>query len=223
MKILVIEDDEMICDIIAKVLKNNNYVVEVTRSGEEGLFLAEHYAYDAIILDVVLPELDGFTILKRLRGQKNETPVMFLTSRQELEDRVEGLGLGADDYLIKPFEMPELLARLSSILRRGKPQSSPTVEIADLKIDTAARSVVRGRDSIALTRLEFNLLEYLARNVGKVISRTELVEHLYHRDYNSDSNIIDVHVTNLRNKIDKPYSNKLIRTVRGAGFMIQMP
>jgi len=222
-KILVIDDDEMICAIIAKVLKNSGYVVEVTMNGEEGLHFAEHYSYDAIILDVGLPAMDGFELLKRLRSKKNNTPVMFLTSRQQLEDRVEGLELGADDYLIKPFEMPELLARLSAILRRGKPQSSPILEIADLKIDTGSRSVTRGEDAIALTRMEYNLLEYLSRNVGKVVSRTELVEHLYHRDYNSDSNIIDVHITNLRNKMDKKYSSKLIRTVRGTGFLIQAP
>ncbi|MEC4673946.1 MAG: response regulator transcription factor [Nitrospirota bacterium] len=221
MKILVIDDDGMLCDIIAKVLKNNDYVVEVTSSGEEGLYLAEQHPYDAIILDVILPEMDGFALLKRLRKKEISTPVIFLTSRQQLEDRVEGLGLGADDYLVKPFEMPELLARLSAIIRRGKKQASPIVEIGEVKIDTGTRSVVRGKDQVVLTRLEFNLLEYLARNVGRVISRSELVEHLYHRDFSSDSNLIDVHVTNLRTKLDKPYPQKLIRTVRGAGFMIQ--
>ena len=207
-------------EFLSSILQKNKYVVEKSLSGEEGLYLAEQHPYDAIILDVMLPDMNGFEVLERLRTKKIRTPVMFLTDRGSLEDRVEGLELGGDDYLAKPVELPEFLARLTALIRRGKNEPFPVVAIDDLKMDIASRSVIRGDGEISLTPMEFNLLEYLVMNVGRVVTRTELIEHLYHRDFDSDSNLIDVYISFLRNKIDKHYPVKLIHTKRGAGFMV---
>jgi len=220
MKVLLIEDDAFLLEFLSSILQKNRYVVEKSQLGEEGLYLAEQYPYDAIILDVMLPDMNGFELLSRLRAKKIRTPVMFLTDRRSVEDRVEGLELGADDYLSKPVELKEFLARLTSLIRRGKNEPFPVVCIADLQINTSSRSVLRNHKEITLTPMEFNLLEYLVMNAGRVVTRTELYEHLYHRDFDSDSNLIDVYISYLRNKIDKPYPNKLIHTKRGAGFMV---
>jgi len=220
MKVLLIEDDGFLSEFLSSILQKNKYVVEKSLNGEEGLYLAEQHPYDAIILDVMLPDMNGFEVLERLRTKKIRTPVMFLTDRGSLEDRVEGLELGGDDYLAKPVELPEFLARLTALIRRGKNEPFPVVAIDDLKMDIASRSVIRGDGEISLTPMEFNLLEYLVMNAGRVVTRTELIEHLYHRDFDSDSNLIDVYISFLRNKIDKPYPVKLIHTKRGAGFMV---
>jgi len=220
MKVLIIEDNEVLCEILKEVLPKHQYVVEMTSSGKEVLYLAEQYPHDAIVLDVLLPDMNGFTILKTLREKNIRTPVLILTLRGALVDRVQGLNLGADDYLVKPFDMPEFLARLASVIRRGKGGASNIVQVRDLKIDTAPRIVKRGGTQIALTNMEYNILEYLMFNIGKVISRTELKEHLYPMGFKSDSNSLDVHITHLRNKIDKPYPEKLIGTKRGVGFTI---
>ncbi len=220
MKVLLIEDDAFLSEFLSSILQKNKYVVEKSLNGEEGLYLAEQHPYDAIILDVMLPDMNGFEVLEQLRTKKIRTPVMFLTDRGSLEDRVEGLELGGDDYLAKPVELPEFLARLTALIRRGKNEPFPVVAIADLKMDIASRSVKRGDGEISLTPMEFNLLEYLVMNAGRVVTRTELIEHLYHRDFDSDSNLIDVYISFLRNKIDKPYPVKLIHTKRGAGFMV---
>lgn len=221
MKVLIIEDNKVLCEILKTVLQQHQYVVEITSSGEEGLYLAEQYPQDAIVLDVVLPDKDGFTILKTLREKKIRTPVLILTLRDALVDRVHGLSLGADDYLIKPFEMPEFLARLASVIRRGKGEASNIVKVRDLEIDTAARKIKRGGTQIALTNMEYNILEYLMLNIGRVVSRTKLIEHLYPRDFDSVSNTLDFHIMNLRNKVDKPYPEKLIGTKRGFGFFME--
>lgn len=220
MKVLIIEDNRVLCEILKKVLQNHQYVVEMTSSGKEGLYLAERNPQDAIVLDILLPDMNGFTLLKTLREKNIRTPVLILTLRSGLVDRVQGLNLGADDYLVKPFEMPEFLARLTSVIRRGKGGASNIVKVRDLKIDTAARKIKRGGTQIALTKMEYNILEILMFNIGKVVSRTELTEHLYHRGFKSDSNTLDVHITHLRNKVDKPYPEKLIGTKRGVGFTI---
>ncbi len=221
MKVLIIEDNKVLCEILKKVLQKHHYVVEITSSGEEGLYLAEQYPQDAIVLDVMIPEINGFAVLKALREKNIRTPVLILTSRTAIVDRVQGLELGADDYLIKPFEMPEFLARLASVIRRGKGKASNIMKVRDLEIDTAPRKVKRGGAQIALTNMEHNILEYLMLNSGRVISRTELTEHLFPKDFKSHSNIIDVHITHLRDKIDKPYPEKLIGTKRGVGYIME--
>ena len=223
MKVLIIEDCEVLCELLKNVLQNNQYNVEITSSGKNGLTLAKQYPYDAIVLDVMLPDLNGLTILKNLRGKNNRTPVLMLTLRGSLLDRVEGLNLGADDYLVKPFEMPEFLARLASVIRRGKGGASNLLKVSDLKIDAAARTIKRGGTQIVLTKMEYNILEYLMLNMGKVVSRSELTKYLFPKNFNSKSNCLDVHIRNLRTKIDKGYPEKLIGTQRGVGFTIASP
>jgi DNA-binding response OmpR family regulator len=183
--------------------------------------MAETFTYDAIILDIMLPEVDGFTILDRLRSKKIDTPILVLTARGEIEDRVKGLNTGADDYIVKPFEFSELLARLKAIIRRGKGKASPVITVDDLTIDTNSRTVKRSGRQIRLSAKEYSILEYLALNKGRIISRSELIDHVYDMNFNLDSNIIDVYINYLRNKIDRPYSKKLIHTVRGAGYILK--
>ena len=223
MKILLIEDDALLRDILKTLLKKNGFSVNVASDGEEGLFWATEYPHDTIVLDIILPAIDGLTVLKRLRERMIKTPILLLTVQGGVQDRIHGLDLGADDYLPKPFDYDEFLARVKALIRRGKGEAAPVITIADLEIATAARTVKRGRQTISLTRREFNLLEYLALNAGRVISRTELIEHLYDSEFESDSNIIDVYITYLRSKIDKHFSDQLIYTVRGAGYMMKRP
>ena len=223
MKILLIEDDKLLCDILEALLQKNGYAVDIESDGNEGLYMAQNYFYDAIVLDIFLPSTDGLSILKALREQSINTPVLVLTSRGAAEDRVKGLNLGADDYLPKPLHYDEFLARLNAIIRRSKGEASPIIAIADLTIDTLGREAMRENKSIPLTAKEYNLLEYLALNAGRVVSRTELLEHLYDSDFESDSNIIDVYMTYLRNKIDRGFPHKLLHTVRGAGYVLRLP
>ncbi len=223
MKILLIEDDELLSDILKTLLEKKGFSVNVVSDGEEGLYWSSEYPHDAIVLDIILPSIDGLTILKTLREKMIKTPVLLLTARGAVEDRIQGLDLGADDYLTKPFDYDEFLARLRALIRRGKEVASPIKKIGDLEVDTAARAVKRSGKVIPLTSREFNLLEYLALNAGRVISRTELIEHLYDSDFESDSNIIDVYITYLRSKIDKHFPDQLIHTVRGAGYIMKGP
>ena len=189
--------------------------------GEDGLFMARTYPYDAVLLDILLPKVDGLTVLKTLRAKKIEVPVLLLTAKGELEDRVRGLNLGADDYLVKPFDFSELLARLNTVIRRSMGKASPVIVIDDLSLDMSAKTVTRSGKEINLSAKEYNLLEYLALNGGRVIGRTELSEHLYDTEFDLDSNIIDVYINYLRNKIDKGYDRQLIVTVRGAGYVLK--
>lgn len=222
MKILLIEDDELLSDILKALLEKKGFFVDVASDGEEGLWTAE-YPHDAIVLDIILPSIDGLTVLKTLRKKMIKTPVLLLTTRGTVQDRIQGLDLGADDYLTKPFDYNEFLARLRALIRRGKGEASPIKKIGDLEVDSAAKTVKRSGRVIALTSREFNLLEYLALNSGKVISRAELIEHLYDSEFESDSNIIDVYITYLRSKIDKHFPDQMIHTVRGAGYIMKCP
>lgn len=221
MRILVIEDEKRLAAILKKGLEESGFVVDVALDGEDGLFMAETYPYDAVLLDILLPKVDGLKVLKTLRAKKIGVPVLMLTAKGELEDRVRGLNLGADDYLIKPFDFSELLARLNTVIRRSMGKASPVIVIDDLILDMNAKTVTRSGKEINLSAKEYNLLEYLALNSGRVIGRTELTEHLYDTEFDLDSNVIDVYVNYLRNKIDKGYDRQLIVTVRGAGYVLK--
>lgn len=221
MRILVIEDEKRLAAILKRGLEESGFVVDVALDGEDGLFMARTYPYDAVLLDILLPKVDGLTVLKTLRAEKIGVPVLMLTAKGELEDRVQGLNLGADDYLVKPFDFSELLARLNTIIRRSMGKASPVIIIDDLSLDMSAKTVTRSGKEINLSAKEYNLLEYLALNSGRVIGRTELTEHLYDTEFDLDSNIIDVYINYLRNKIDKGYDRQLIVTVRGAGYVLR--
>ncbi len=222
MKILLVEDDEVLCEILQTVLQKEGFIVQMTVDGGEGLYLAENFHPDAMILDVGLPTLDGISLLKIIREKGLTLPVLLLTEKGEVADRIHGLNAGADDFLPKPFDYGELVARVRAIIRRSKGVASSKLEMEDMEIDMAARTVRRGGQPIALTAKEFNLLEYLAIHVNRVVSRTELFEHLYNEEFESNSNVIDVYVKFLRNKIDVPYPVKLIQTVRGAGYVLRV-
>lgn len=221
MRILVIEDEKRLAAILKKGLDESGFVVDVALDGEDGLFMARTYPYDAVLLDILLPKVDGLTVLKKLRAEKIGVPVLMLTAKGELEDRVRGLNLGADDYLVKPFDFSELLARLNTVIRRSMGKASPVIVVDDLSLDMSAKTVTRSGKEINLSAKEYNLLEYLALNSGRVIGRTELTEHLYDTEFDLDSNIIDVYINYLRNKIDKGYDRQLIVTVRGAGYVLK--
>jgi DNA-binding response OmpR family regulator len=198
MRILVVEDEKRLAAILKKGLEESGFVVDVALDGDEGLFKAETYPYDAVILDILLPKVDGLTVLKTLRAKKIVVPVLMLTAKGELDDRVRGLNLGADDYLIKPFDFSELLARLNTIIRRSMGKASPIIVIDDLFLDMNSKTVTRSGKEINLSAKEYNLLEYLALNSGRVIGRTELTEHLYNTEFDLDSNVIDVYVNYLK-------------------------
>lgn len=221
MRILVIEDEKRLAAILKKGLEESGFVVDVALDGEDGLFMARTYPYDAVLLDILLPKVDGLTVLKKLRAKEIGVPVLMLTAKGELEDRVRGLNLGADDYLVKPFDFSELLARLNTVIRRSMGKASPVIVIDDLSLDMSAKTVTRSGKEINLSAKEYNLLEYLALNSGRVIGRTELTEHLYDTEFDLDSNIIDVYINYLRNKVDKGYDRQLIVTLRGAGYVLK--
>lgn len=221
MRILIVEDDKNLGKIMKKGLEEDSFVVDLSPDGEEGLYMAETYPYDVIILDVLLPGLDGFAILKSLRVKKIDVPVVMLTAKVEVEDRIKGLNTGADDYIPKPFDFSELVARLKAVMRRNKGVTSPVVTVGDLVIDTNTRSAKRAGREIKLSAKEYNLLEYLAFNKGRVVSRSELIEHLYDTEFDLDSNVIDVYINFLRNKIDKDFDKHFLQTVRGAGYILK--
>ena len=221
MKVLVIEDEKNLAKILKKGLEENGFAVDLSFEGEDGLFMAENYPYDAVLLDILLPKMDGLTILNKLRAKKIDVPVLMLTAKGELEDRIKGLSTGADEYIVKPFDFNELLARLKAVIRRSKSRPSPVIAINDLIIDTNSRTVRRADKEIKLAATEYNLLEYLALNSNRVISRTELTEHIYDTEFDLDSNVIDVYINYLRNKIDKGFRQQLIHTVRGAGYVLK--
>ena len=215
MRVLVIEDETRLLRNLAKALREENYAVDTATDGEEGLYKAENNDYDAIVLDVMLPRLDGWQVLERLRKTK-KTPVLFLTARDTTADRVRGLDGGGDDYLVKPFDLPELFARLRAIIRRAADRPSPEIRIGDVGIDTCSRTVSVAGQPILLTAKEYMILEYLAQHRGKVISRTELYEHVFDERADTMSNLLDVHVYNIRKKI----ARDLIETRRGLGYRI---
>lgn len=216
MRILVVEDEPRLVRNLAKALREAGYAVDTAENGDDGLFKAETYDYDAVVLDVMLPQLDGWEVLDRLRKQKR-TPVLMLTARDGPKDRVRGLDGGADDYLIKPFDLDELLARLRALIRRSAGQVHPKLELGDVTIDTRARSVTRDGQPVTLTAREYAILEYLGLHRGEVVSRTALYEHLFDESDDTLSNLVDVHVFSIRKKLGRD----LIATRRGQGYCIE--
>jgi len=221
MRVLVVEDERKVADFLKKGLEEEGYAVEVAYDGEEALALAETCSYDIIILDIMLPGRDGLDVLRRLRAKRVSTPILILTARDSVEDKVEGLDSGADDYLTKPFAFAELLARIRALLRRGKPELPPKLEAADLVLDPATREVRRGGKLIELTNREYALLEYLLRNKGRVLTRSMILEHVWGYHFDPGTNIVDVYINYLRNKIDRGFEKKLIHTVRGVGYVLR--
>ncbi|MCC6502524.1 MAG: response regulator transcription factor [Deltaproteobacteria bacterium] len=221
MRILIVEDEKDLAAIIRQGLEEEGYIVDVAHDGEEGLYMAESYPIDVMVLDVMLPLMDGLTVLSNLRKKGVQTPVILLTARDALIDKIKGLDTGADDYLTKPFVFEELLARIRSLIRRKTTVKEAVIRIADLEIDTASHQVKRAGKPIALSAKEYSLLEFLAYRKGEVVSRTDIIEHIYNEDADMDSNVVDVYINYLRNKIDKEFSGKLIHTVRGAGYILK--
>lgn len=216
MRILIVEDEPDLLRSLAQALREEGYAVDSANNGQDGLFSAESYDYDAIVLDVMLPKMDGWEILKRLRKTK-KTPVLMLTARDQSRDRVKGLDTGADDYVVKPFDLPELFARLRALIRRSVNKTTNVIEIGDIKIDTAARNTLRAGQFIELTAREYALVEFLALHRGEVVTRTQLYEHLFDENESSLSNLLDVHVSNVRKKLGAEF----IVTRRGHGYCIE--
>jgi DNA-binding response OmpR family regulator len=220
----VVEDDVEMTRVLERGLRREGYEVEVAHTGDEGLAQASAVEYDAVLLDVRLPGMDGFAVCETLRRRERWMPVLMLTARSDVSDRIRGLDAGADDYLTKPFDFGELLARLRALFRRGRPERplSPTaLQIGDLRIDPATRVVTRAGREVTLTAREFEVLEYLARHEGEVVSRAQLLEHVWAGDFDGSPNIVDVYIGYLRKKLERPSGRRLIRTVRGAGFMLE--
>jgi two-component system OmpR family response regulator len=223
MRILVVEDDKDVAGFVVKGLREAGHVVEHADNGRDGLFLAASEAFDAIILDRMLPGgIDGLRLLETLRAQDNKTPVMFLSALAQVDERVRGLKAGGDDYLTKPFAFSELLARVEALARRGKAEGPQTrLLVGDLEMDLLSRSVRRAGQKIDLQPREFRLLEYLMRHAGQVVTRTMLLEGVWDYHFDPQTNVIDVHVSRLRQKVDKPFPAALIHTVRNAGYMLR--
>jgi DNA-binding response OmpR family regulator len=222
MRVLVVEDERRLADNIARSLRESaGYAVDVATDGGQGLYLAESNSYDLVILDLMLPKLDGHSLLTRYREQGHETPVLVLSARDEKESVVRLLNAGADDYVAKPFDLGELLARAKALVRRGSGLRTPVLTMEDLKMDTVGRSVHRGQREIALSPMEYRVLEYLAHRPKAVVSKTELLEHLYDYNWEKFSNVIEVYISGLRRKIDDSYAVKLIHTVRGHGYVLR--
>jgi len=216
MRVLIVEDEPDLLRSLAQALREEGYAVDTANNGEDGLFNAESYDYDAIVLDVMLPKLDGWEILKRLRKTK-KTPVLMLTARDQPRDRVRGLDTGADDYVVKPFDLSELFARLRALIRRSANKTTNVIDTGNVKIDTAARSVFRAEKPVELTAREYALVEFLALHRGAVVTRTMLYEHLFDENDNTLSNLLDVHVSNVRKKLGPDF----ITTRRGHGYCIE--
>ena len=221
MKILVIEDERKSAQYLEKGLRESGYDVDVAEQGDTGLKMALGGEYDLIILDIMLPGRDGWSILREMRKSGTRTPVLCLTARDTVDDRVKGLELGADDYLVKPFAFSELLARVRSVLRRNPQRQPERVKIADLEVDLFRQRAVRAGEKLDLTPKEFSLLSLLARRAGEVLSRNTIAEQVWDVKFDSDTNVVDVHVRRLRSKLDDPHEKKLIRTVRGVGYVLQ--
>ena len=221
MRLLVVEDEKKVSNFIKKGLEEEGYAVDAAHDGEEGLYMALEGVHDLIVLDIQLPKMDGLQVLQEIRNQKVKTPVLLLTVRATIEDKVLGLDSGADDYLTKPFSFQELVARLRALLRR-RAEAEPTVlKVADLVLDPARRTVLRGEEKIDLSPREFSLLDYFMRNPGRVLTRTMITEHVWDYDFDTDTNVIDVYVNYLRKKIDSNRDPGLIQTVRGVGYVLR--
>lgn len=223
MRILVVEDNRRLSSSLRKSLEEDGYAVDAAYDGEEGEAFALSAPYDVILLDVMLPQKDGFELCRDLRRQGINAPILMLTARDAIDDRVDGLDSGADDYLVKPFSMNELRARLRALLRRNKPEKSALLEVGDLSMDPANRLVQRGDDPIMLTPREYAILEYLMRSPNRILTREMIEAHVWDFDFVSGSNVIDVYIRRLRRKIDDPYQVKLLETVRGVGYRLTPP
>jgi heavy metal response regulator len=221
MRILVVEDDKNIAHVIKKGLKENYFALDTAYDGEEGLYLALHERYDLLILDIMLPKMDGIEVLKSIRERGIDTPVIFLTAKVAERDIVQGLNVGADDYMVKPFSINELSARVRAILRRGKTERIAALQVADLTMDLTTHKVFRGGKQIDLTPKEYALLEYLMRHEGQVLTRTMISESIWDYHFDSLTNVVDVHVYHLRNKIDKNFKSKLLHTIKGVGYVLE--
>lgn len=221
MRVLVVEDEKYMNRIISKKLKVEGYSVDSCHDGEEAINYIKSASYDIIIMDIMMPQKNGYEVLKEIRYEGNSVPVLFLTAKDALEDRVKGLDLGADDYLVKPFHFEELMARIRVMIRRSHGKVSNQLQIADLILDINAHTVKRNNNFIELSAKEFAILEYMIQNAGIVLSREKLETHIWNYDYQGASNMIDVYIRYLRIKIDKDYEHKLIHTVRGIGYMIK--
>lgn len=221
MKVLIIEDEAKTASFLAKGLAEAGFTVDAASRGDDGLRLARIGGYDLVVLDVMLPGLDGWGVIESFREHGGQTPVLFLTAKDAIEDRVRGLELGADDYLVKPFAFAELLARVRTLLRRPQARQPDTVKVADLELEVARHRATRAGQRLDLTPKEFALLSLLARRTGEVMSRTLIAEQVWDVNFESDTNVVDVHVRRLRAKVDDPFEVKLIHTVRGVGYVLE--
>ena len=221
MRVLVVEDERRMATLLERGLQEVGYAVDLAATGEDGIWLATENAYDAVLLDVLLPDLDGFEVCRRLREAGRWAPILMLTARDAVPDRVEGLDAGADDYLTKPFAYPELLARLRAVIRRGPHERPAAISVGDLSLDPATREVRRGDLQVPLTPKEFALLEYFMRHAGEVLTRTQILEHVWDFAFDGDSNVIEVYVRYLREKVDRPFGRQSLETVRGVGYRLR--
>ena len=221
MRLLVVEDDAKLASALQRGLQREGYAVDLSHTGDEALVQADVYDYDAVVLDVMLPGRDGFSVCRALRQKERWSPVLMLTARDDVSDRIRGLDAGADDYLVKPFDFGELLARLRALIRRGPTERPSVLEIGDLHVDPASRVVTRGGEQVELTAREFAVLEFLARHAGEVVSRTRLIEHVWDENYGGSTNVVDVYGGYLRKKLERSSGPRLIRTILGVGFMLE--
>ena len=222
MRVLVAEDDQVIADFVSQGLREAGYAVDVAATGTDALRKALDGGYDAAVMDVMLPELDGLSVIEQLRAKKQQMPVLILSARHTVDDRVKGLQAGGDDYLTKPFAFAELLARVQALIRRATGASEPTrLTVGDLTLDLLTRRVQRGAQPIELRPREFALLEYLMRNAGRVVSKTSILSHVWGYNFDPNTNVVDVLVSRLREKIDRPFEKKLLHTVRGVGYVLR--
>ena len=221
MRVLLVEDEYKVASFIKKGLEEHGYAVDLSSDGKTGLAMALDQIHDLIILDINLPEINGLEALRQMRAKQVITPVLLLTIRATIEDKVIGLDTGADDYLSKPFSFEELLARVRALLRRRTEVKTPLLTVADLSLDPASRQVFRGRNRIELTSKEFAILEYFMRNAGRVLTRSMIINHAWDYDFDAETNVVDVYVNYLRRKIDTPYHPKLLQTIRGTGYVMR--
>jgi two-component system, OmpR family, response regulator len=220
MRLLIAEDDTKLAATLARGLRGEGYAVDTAETGEDALHQARAYEYDALILDIMLPAPDGVTVCRTLRDEGRWPAVLMLTARDGVQDRILGLDAGADDYLVKPFDFGELVARIRALLRRSPPERAPVLTAGDLEVDPASHGVVRAGQPVELTAREFAVLEFLIRRAGQVVSRAELLDHVWDQNYEGSTNIVDVYVGYLRRKLEEPFGRPLIRTVRGAGYVL---
>lgn len=224
MRLLLVEDDRKIAEFIIQGLRQEGYALDHADNGEDGLHLALTQPYDAAVIDIMLPQLDGLSMIENMRRDKINTPVLILSAKHTVDDRVKGLQAGGDDYLVKPFAFSELLARLQALIRRSSGTVEPTsLTVGDLSVDLLTREVVRGDKKIELQPREFSLLEYLMRNTGRVVSKTLILEHVWDYSFDPQTNVVDVLVSRLRSKIDRDFEVKLIHTLRGVGYVLKTP